>query len=586
MESSYPLRPGEPDCRDYLRTGRCKYGESCKYNHPSNVEVGGGVKPINPGEPLFPIRPNEPPCQYFLKHGTCKFGQSCKFNHPSGVSSEGAGQGVSSTGLPSGLVFLTTTNSSTYTIDSNGGLRHSGSAGEASSLFAAPSNIQILPQRPSEPNCIYFLRNGRCKYGPTCKFHHPIETATAVDRRRSNSFSSYGQSPRLHPITEQRGATQKPTHILLPDGQIAVIIDPQSLQQVNEVNVQPKFYISPIHGSIGTLQSLDQNQLGVSPMLTATTTSSATVSSSFQTLESTMNTDMWGNRISNARSQGNSASAGPVHGSGTSLSAYGSDESIPSSQQGQYQLSNHAHINSSNRQPWSIEINESQQHQNEVNISLSAEELYEYEIQRRRAASVGAATEPLSSNYPSNASLSLSAQLAYERSRFNDASQSNSPYRPGQSTSVQHSFNRHASPGRSHMRRESEDGLTEMTSALLTMMDHHDSFEEIKTPVSHNLTPQPERMIYQAPQSVMPISAYQTKGHYSQSEPNIYGRPSTPARPRPPPGMTSLAQAAYQGRSFEDHLSHQNHNSSRPPLGGNYIQPSISPSWGENAPRF
>ena len=26
----YPQRVGEQDCRDYLRTGRCKYGESCK----------------------------------------------------------------------------------------------------------------------------------------------------------------------------------------------------------------------------------------------------------------------------------------------------------------------------------------------------------------------------------------------------------------------------------------------------------------------------------------------------------------------------------------------------------------------------
>ena len=166
MESSYPLRPGEPDCRDYLRTGRCKYGDSCKYNHPTNVEVGGGVKPTNPGEPLFPVRPNEPPCQYFLKHGTCKFGQSCKFNHPSGmaIGLEGK-QGMNNTALPSGLVFLTTNNAPAYTIDSNGGIRHSGSLGEVNSVSAAHSNVQILPQRPNEQNCIYFLRNGRCKYG-------------------------------------------------------------------------------------------------------------------------------------------------------------------------------------------------------------------------------------------------------------------------------------------------------------------------------------------------------------------------------------------------------------------------------------
>ena len=557
MESSYPLRPGEPDCRDYLRTGRCKYGESCKYNHPANVEAGGGVKPINPGEPMFPIRPNEPPCQYFLKHGTCKFGQSCKFNHPNGVA-EGGGV-ASNVGLPSGLVFLTTTNASTYTVDANGGLTHSGSAGEVSSLMATPSSVQILPQRPNEPNCIYFLRNGRCKYGPTCKFHHPIETATVDRRMRSNSFSGYGQTtPRLQPITEQRGALQKPTHILLPDGQIAVIIDPQSLQQVNEINVQPKFYVSQTpHESIGTLQSLDQSQLGLSPMLTATTASSA-VSSSYQTLESTVNVDMWGNRTSsNNRVQVSNAGG---HGSGNSLSAYGSsDESIPSAQRGQYQMSQSQH-----RQPWSIEINERQQYQHQMNGAPSNEE-YEYEESRRRAASFGTSPQPASNHYLSNGSLSLSSQMAYDqRSRFE-------------------SSNGSARPATNHLRGDSEDGdgLTEMTSALLTMMDRHGSSDE----ASHNASPGPDLS-----QSSQGSAFQQARRHFSLSEPNIYLGPApSPARPnRPPPGMTSLSQAAYQVShqgSFEHQSPQRNHNASSPSHGGNYIQPSMSPAW-DHVPRF
>jgi hypothetical protein len=31
----------------------------------------------------------------------------------------------------------------------------------------------LLPQRPNEPDCIYYLKHGRCKYGSTCKYHHP-----------------------------------------------------------------------------------------------------------------------------------------------------------------------------------------------------------------------------------------------------------------------------------------------------------------------------------------------------------------------------------------------------------------------------
>lgn len=30
----FPQRPGEPDCAFYMRTGKCDYGQSCKFNHP------------------------------------------------------------------------------------------------------------------------------------------------------------------------------------------------------------------------------------------------------------------------------------------------------------------------------------------------------------------------------------------------------------------------------------------------------------------------------------------------------------------------------------------------------------------------
>lgn len=30
----YPVRPGAEDCAFYMRTGSCKYGSTCKFNHP------------------------------------------------------------------------------------------------------------------------------------------------------------------------------------------------------------------------------------------------------------------------------------------------------------------------------------------------------------------------------------------------------------------------------------------------------------------------------------------------------------------------------------------------------------------------
>lgn len=35
----YPERPGEPDCTYYLRTGLCRFGMTCKFNHPPNRKL-------------------------------------------------------------------------------------------------------------------------------------------------------------------------------------------------------------------------------------------------------------------------------------------------------------------------------------------------------------------------------------------------------------------------------------------------------------------------------------------------------------------------------------------------------------------
>ncbi|KAL6206197.1 hypothetical protein ACLB2K_023446 [Fragaria x ananassa] len=34
-------------------------------------------------------------------------------------------------------------------------------------------DVNALPERPSEPPCAFYLKTGQCKYGATCKFNHP-----------------------------------------------------------------------------------------------------------------------------------------------------------------------------------------------------------------------------------------------------------------------------------------------------------------------------------------------------------------------------------------------------------------------------
>ena len=37
----YPQRPGEKDCVHYMQTRTCKFGDSCKFDHPIWVPEGG-----------------------------------------------------------------------------------------------------------------------------------------------------------------------------------------------------------------------------------------------------------------------------------------------------------------------------------------------------------------------------------------------------------------------------------------------------------------------------------------------------------------------------------------------------------------
>lgn len=38
-DGSYPERPGEPDCTYYVRTGLCRFGSTCRFNHPHDRKL-------------------------------------------------------------------------------------------------------------------------------------------------------------------------------------------------------------------------------------------------------------------------------------------------------------------------------------------------------------------------------------------------------------------------------------------------------------------------------------------------------------------------------------------------------------------
>ncbi|AQK98702.1 Zinc finger CCCH domain-containing protein 33 [Zea mays] len=44
------------------------------------------------------------------------------------------------------------------------------------------------PERVGQPECQYYLKTGTCKFGPTCKFHHPREKAGIAGRVQLNTL--------------------------------------------------------------------------------------------------------------------------------------------------------------------------------------------------------------------------------------------------------------------------------------------------------------------------------------------------------------------------------------------------------------
>ncbi|XP_047316269.1 zinc finger CCCH domain-containing protein ZFN-like [Impatiens glandulifera] len=150
MESvHYPVREGEPDCAYYIRTGLCRFGATCRFNHPPNRKLAIATASMK-GE--YPERLGQPECQYYLKTGTCKFGATCKFHHPRDKA---------------------------------------GIAGKV------PLNVLGYPHRPHELECAYYLRTGQCKFGSTCKFHHPQLSNMMVSLRGSSIYPQV-QSPTAH----------------------------------------------------------------------------------------------------------------------------------------------------------------------------------------------------------------------------------------------------------------------------------------------------------------------------------------------------------------------------------------------------
>ncbi|XP_018807494.1 zinc finger CCCH domain-containing protein 43-like isoform X2 [Juglans regia] len=138
----YPVRPEAEDCAFYLKTGTCKFGSTCRFNHPvrrKNQAVKEKVKEKE--EPTE--RLGQTACKYYMRSGGCKYGDACKYSH---------------------------------------------TRDKISGTTLLELNFLGLPIRPGEKECPFYMRTGSCKYGANCRFNHPDPTAVGG----SDNPSGYG----------------------------------------------------------------------------------------------------------------------------------------------------------------------------------------------------------------------------------------------------------------------------------------------------------------------------------------------------------------------------------------------------------
>ncbi|PON88281.1 Zinc finger, CCCH-type [Trema orientale] len=196
----YPLRPGEKECSYYVKTGQCKFGASCKFHHPQSA--GMQLHVPSPATPVPPVPASVPAHTLYPQ-----------MQSPSGSSSQQYGVVVARPSLvqgsyvqgPYGPVLISpgmvplpgwgpyVASVSPLPSPSNqppvgsgqfyGVTQLSHSAPPYTGPYppgASPAGPSIssqkehsFPERPGQQDCQYYMRTGDCKFGSSCRYHHP-----------------------------------------------------------------------------------------------------------------------------------------------------------------------------------------------------------------------------------------------------------------------------------------------------------------------------------------------------------------------------------------------------------------------------
>ncbi|PRQ30268.1 putative transcription factor C3H family [Rosa chinensis] len=215
----------------YLKTGQCKYGAPCKFNHPKDIQIPSATQENKSGEtetaiktegfevavkPLvsfsaallyyskeLPVRPGEADCPFYLKTGSCKYGATCRYNHPDRYDINLPVAAISySLSVPSVAgIFVLWERALLFVLSALDRLsvkfHHPIDRPAVALSTTKPSqqeNVKLtlagLPRREGAVICVCCPKTGTCKYGATCRFDHPppgAVVAMAASQAKSDS---------------------------------------------------------------------------------------------------------------------------------------------------------------------------------------------------------------------------------------------------------------------------------------------------------------------------------------------------------------------------------------------------------------
>lgn len=214
-DHAYPQRPGKQECEHFMRTGFCRFGSTCKFHHPieqsvpdtetalemfANSEVAGEAAAFNSSQ--LPLRPGSQECAFYLRMGFCKYGAGCKFHHPerflmyqqlTSSSQEPSPQSLLSRNMVQMVSAQTPVVPYMHNPPAWPYMQDSTTVSNAMPTpmlaYTMPGvmvgmqemELEQLPQRDGEKDCSFYLKTGCCKFGATCKFHHPRDRQLAAE---------------------------------------------------------------------------------------------------------------------------------------------------------------------------------------------------------------------------------------------------------------------------------------------------------------------------------------------------------------------------------------------------------------------